>query len=45
VSGQFFLGKKLQCTVAFHVNGISKAAVQCREHGNDDAVVMVVYPL
>jgi hypothetical protein len=42
VSGQFFLGKKLECAVPFHVNGIPKVAVNRRKYGNDDAALMVV---
>src|SRR5512136_1080891 len=42
VNNQIFLSKKLQRTVAFHVDGVAKVAVNCREHGDDDAVLMVV---
>jgi hypothetical protein len=42
VNDKFFFGEKLQCTVPFRVNGVSKAAVNCRKHGDDRATHMVV---
>jgi hypothetical protein len=42
VNDKFFFGEKLQRTVSFGVNGVSKAAVNCRKHGDDRATHMVV---
>ena len=42
VNDQIFLGEKLERTVPFHIDGVPKVAVNCWEHGNDDAVLMVV---
>jgi hypothetical protein len=39
---QFFLVEKLQRTVPFHINGITKVAVRGWKHGNDRAGLMVV---
>jgi hypothetical protein len=35
VSGQFFLGEKLERAVPFRINGVPKAALNCRKHGDD----------
>jgi hypothetical protein len=42
VNDQFFLSQKLECAVPLHIDGVSKIAIICREHGNDDAVFMIV---
>ena len=42
VSGQFFLGEKLERAVPFRVNRVPKTAVNCRKHGDDRTHLMVV---
>jgi hypothetical protein len=42
VNDKFFLGEKLQRTVSFGIDGVSKAAVNCRKHGDDHTHLMVV---
>jgi hypothetical protein len=42
VNDQFFLGKKLERTVSFRVNGIPEAAVNCWKHGDDRTHFMIV---
>ena len=42
VNDKFFLGEKLQRAVPFGVDGVPKAAVNCRKHGDDRATLMVV---
>jgi hypothetical protein len=42
VTDQLFLVEKLQRAIPFRVNGISKAAVNCWEHGHDRAALMIV---
>jgi hypothetical protein len=42
VNDQFFLGEKLERTVPFGVNGIPKAAVNCRKYGDDRTHLMIV---
>jgi hypothetical protein len=42
VNDQFFLGKKLERTVPFRVNGVSEATVNCGKHGDDRTHLMVV---
>jgi hypothetical protein len=42
VNDQLFLGEKLEGAVPFHVNGISKIAVNCWKHGDDRAALMIV---
>jgi hypothetical protein len=42
VNDQFFLGKKLERTVPFSVNGVPEAAVNCRKHGDDRTHLMIV---
>jgi hypothetical protein len=43
VTDQLFLVEKLQRAIPFRVNGISKAAVNCWEHGHDRAALMIVW--
>src|ERR1700694_2920735 len=42
VKDQLLLGEKLECAVTFRVNGVPKAAVNCRKHGDDRTHLMVV---
>jgi hypothetical protein len=42
VNDQFFLGKKLERAISFHVNGVSKVAVNCWEHCDHGAALMIV---
>jgi hypothetical protein len=42
VNDQFLLGEELKRAVPFGVNGVSKAAVDCRKHGDDRTHLMVV---
>jgi hypothetical protein len=42
VNDEFFFGEELARTVPFCVNGIPKAAVDCRKHGDDRTRLMVV---
>jgi hypothetical protein len=42
VNDQFFLGQKLERAVPFHIDGVSEIAIIGREHGNNDAVFLVV---
>jgi hypothetical protein len=42
VNHQFCLSEKLERAVPFRVNGVSKAAVDCRKHGDDRTYFMVV---
>jgi hypothetical protein len=42
VNDQSFLGKKLERAISFHVNGVSKVAVNCWEHSDDRAALMIV---
>src|ERR1700738_3004111 len=42
VNDKFFLGEKLERAVHFRVNGVPKAAVNCRKHGDDRTHLMVV---
>src|SRR5258706_13919849 len=42
VNDQFFLREKLKCPVAFHVNGVPEAAVNCWKHGHDRAALVDV---
>jgi hypothetical protein len=42
VDHQLFFREKLQRTIAFHIDGVSKVAVLGRKYRNNDAVFMVV---
>ena len=42
MNDELFLGEKLQCAVSIGVNGVSKAAVNGWEDGDDRAALMVV---
>jgi hypothetical protein len=42
VTDQFFLVKKLESAVSLHIDGVPKVTVNCRDHGNDHAHLMVV---
>jgi len=42
VKDQILLGEKLERTVPVHIDGVPKVAVNCWEHGDDDAVLMAV---
>jgi hypothetical protein len=42
VNDYLFFGEKLEQTVAFHIDSVSEAVVNCWKHGNDRSALVVV---
>ena len=40
VNDDFFFGEKLEQTVAFHIDSVSEAVVDCWKHGNDRSALL-----